>query len=237
MASSTLRELVRLPAIEPGPPPLHPGDHLDQPTFHRLYEAMPEDFKAELIGGVVVIPFSVSAGHADDHGLVTTWLGVYRAGTPGTRSFNEPTILLGPKSEPQPDAVLIITPELGGQTRYEGKYLAGPPELIVEVSYSSQAYDLHSKKREYEAAGVQEYVVVVLHQRRVEWLRLREGRYEPLPPGADGWFRSEVFPGLWLDPAALLAGDAAAVLAALRRGLESPEHAAFVDQLATRRGG
>ncbi|MBI2480657.1 MAG: hypothetical protein HYV60_19140, partial [Planctomycetia bacterium] len=30
-------------------PPLEPGDHLDQKTFHVRYEAMPEDVKAELI--------------------------------------------------------------------------------------------------------------------------------------------------------------------------------------------
>src|SRR5262245_15062541 len=34
-------------------PPLENGDHLDQPTFHARYEAMPEDCRAELIGGIV----------------------------------------------------------------------------------------------------------------------------------------------------------------------------------------
>ena len=53
----------------------------------------------------------------------------------------------------------------------------------------------------------------------------------------DGTLRSRAFPGLWLDPAALLAGDIAAVLATLERGLASPEHAAFVAELAGRRPG
>ena len=48
----------------------------------------------------------------------------------------------------------------------------------------------------------------------------------------DGLYRSKVFPGLWLDPAALLRGDLAGVLATLDRGLASPEHAAFVAKLA-----
>ena len=34
---------------------------------------------------------------------------------------------------------------------------------------------------------------------------------------------SEVFPGLWLDPAAIFSGDLAAMLAVLQRGLASPE--------------
>jgi hypothetical protein len=40
--------------------------------------------------------------------------------------------------------------------------------------------------------------------------------------------RSEAFPGLWLDPAALLRGDLAVVLDKVREGLASPEHVAFV---------
>ena len=52
---------------------------------------------------------------------------------------------------------------------------------------------------------------------------------------ADGIFRSVVFPGLWLDAAALLAGDRAKLLAVLQQGLQSPEHAAFVEELARRR--
>jgi hypothetical protein len=44
-----------------------------------------------------------------------------------------------------------------------------------------------------------------------------------------GLVKSRIFPGLWLDPAALLQGDTKAVLAALRRGLDSPEHAFVSD--------
>ena len=52
-----------------------------------------------------------------------------------------------------------------------------------------------------------------------------------LPP-ADGILRSKVFPGLWLDPAALVRGDLNAVLKAiLQQGLNSPEHADFVARL------
>ena len=53
-------------------------------------------------------------------------------------------------------------------------------------------------------------------------------RYDRLAPGPDGVFRSEVFPGLWLDAGAMIRGDRRAVNAILRQGLASPEHAAFV---------
>ena len=56
----------------------------------------------------------------------------------------------------------------------------------------------------------------------------RDGQYERLEPGADGILRSEVFPGLWLDPAALIGGDSARVLAVAQQGIGSAEHAEFV---------
>ena len=39
------------------------------------------------------------------------------------------------------------------------------------------------------------------------WFVLRKVRLFDLPIGSDEIYRSESFPGLWLDPAALLRGD------------------------------
>ena len=52
--------------------------------------------------------------------------------------------------------------------------------------------------------------------------------YGTFAPDADGLLKCRVFPGLWLDTAALLRGDMKAVLAALRRGLQNAEHCAFL---------
>jgi Uma2 family endonuclease len=208
---------------------------MDRETFHAIYEEMPEGFKAELIGGVVVVPFPSSSAHSDVHGIVVAWLNVYRAATPGAWALDNTTVKLGPDSEPQPDAILIVRPEHGGRTRLEGEYVAGPPELVIEVAYTSRNYDLNAKYRDYEAAGVLEYVVPLVERGRVEWFALRDGSFRPLPPGADGLFRSEVFAGLWLDPAALLDGDVARVLDVLHLGLATPEHAEFVARLAAAR--
>jgi hypothetical protein len=67
----------------------------------------------------------------------------------------------------------------------------------------------------------------------VDWFILRGDRYEPLPPGPDGILRSEVFPGPWLDPEALIAGDGLRLVAVLQEGIASSEHAAFVARLAS----
>jgi hypothetical protein len=47
-------------------------------------------------------------------------------------------------------------------------------------------------------------------------------------------YRSQVFPGLWLDPHALFDDDSERLFATLDRGLATPEHAAFVADLAAR---
>ena len=52
-------------------------------------------------------------------------------------------------------------------------------------------------------------------------------------PAPDGVYRSQAFPGLWLDPAALIRGDLLKVLHVLQEGVATPEHAAFVARLKT----
>jgi Uma2 family endonuclease len=103
--------------------------------------------------------------------------------------------------------------------------------LVIEVSSSSVSYDLGNKLKVYRRNGVREYVVWRVRDRQIDWFVLRGGCFEPLTPAADGTLRSTVFPGLWLDPAALLRGDLATVLAVLQQGLNSPEHAEFAASL------
>jgi Uma2 family endonuclease len=197
---------------------------------------MPYVKKAELIEGVVHMPSPVRLqSHAQPHGQVITWLGVYCAATPGIFLADNATVRLDLDNEPQPDALLRLAPDQGGQARVsDGDYLEGPPELIAEIAASSAAYDLHEKLRVYRRSGVQEYLVWRVGDRQVDWFSLSEGEYVPLRPDADGVLRSQAFPGLHLDVAALLEGDLARVLAVLQEGLETAEHAAFVEHLAAR---
>jgi Uma2 family endonuclease len=110
-------------------------------------------------------------------------------------------------------------------------YLQGVPELIAEVASSRASSDLHDKLEVFRRNGVREYLVWRVLDREIDWFVLRAGQYEPIATAEDGILRSTVFPGLWLDPAALLRGDLATVLAVVQRRLESPEHAAFQAEL------
>jgi hypothetical protein len=96
-------------------PPLQNGDQLDQPTFHARYEAMPEDCRAELIGGIVYMASPQKLPHSTAHVRVSHWLGEYAEATPGTEALLNNTQILGPDSEPEPDACLFVLPEHGGQ--------------------------------------------------------------------------------------------------------------------------
>src|SRR2546425_6137931 len=211
-------------------PLLEPGDRLSRAEFERRYERMPHVKKAELIEGTVYMPSPTRAGkHAEPHNQLGTWLGTYASETPGVRCFDNSTVRLDLDNEPQPDLVLIKLAAKGGQARIsEDDYLEGAPELAVEIVGSSRAYDLHQKKGAYRRNGVREYLAWITGENRLVWWGLRQGEYEVIASDADGLLKSRVFPGLWLDAGALLGGEMKIVLAALWRGLDSPEHETFV---------
>jgi Uma2 family endonuclease len=217
-------------------PPLVEGQRLDQREFHRRYEAMPPETRAELIDGVVYMPSPLGIEHGEASGDVVTWLGHYKVRTPGVQVLDGATAILGRKSEPQPDALLRILPDYGGRTQNKRGFVHGAPELVVEVAKATRYIDLGPKLDDYERTGVQEYMVRAIDPDEVLWHVLRRRRLVKLSVGAGGLYRSQVFPGLWLDPQALLANDLAGMLAALDKGLATSEHAAFVARLAKARG-
>jgi Uma2 family endonuclease len=217
------------------PPPLVAGQRLDRPSFHARYAAMPPRTRAELIGGVVHMPSPLGSDHGLTDRAVSYWLGHYERFTPGTAGANNASVFLGAWGEPQPDCLLLVLPEFGGQARIEGGFFAGVPELVVEVARSSRDIDLGVKKADYERAGVPEYLVITREPDEIFWHVLRNGRYVLLPPGADGLYRSEVFPGLWLDPQALFARDLDGLIATLDQGLATQEHADFAARLGQKR--
>jgi Uma2 family endonuclease len=222
--------------IVPFEPLLKNGERLDQKSFHRRYQAMPPGFKAELVGGVVVVASPVRSPHGQYHGLVIEWLGRFSTATPGVLVHVDATTVLDELGEPQPDAALSLEAECGGRSTIdEDEYIVGPPELVFEVSHSSQTIDLHQKLRDYERAGVLEYVVVAIQDQAVYWFALADDAFQEQTPAEDGLLRSLTFPGLWLDAAALLQLNRRGVQQALERGLASQEHAAFVQRLEAMR--
>jgi Uma2 family endonuclease len=200
------------------PLPLESGELMHSREFLRRYERMPQVKKVELIEGIVYMGSPVSVRHAKPDNLIQTWLGTYASLHPETEVHANVTVVLDAENTVQPDALLRRLPEHGGTTRVTDEgYLAGPPELIVEVASSSASIDLRDKRRAYCRNGVREYVVWRVADDRVDWFCLEGDEYVPQAPDAEGFQNSHAFPGLRLAVEALLAGDSRKVLAALPR--------------------
>ena len=217
----------------PDPPPLLNGDHLTVPEFERRYGAMPEIKKAELIEGIVVMSPPISNLHAETHGMLGAHLSHYARATPGVSLGLNASIRLDGKNEYQPHALLRIeSGKLAHSKVGPDGLLEGGPEFVAEIAVSSAAYDLHEKLAVYQRCLAPEYFVWQVVDSQIHWFALEQGDYVELKLRSDGVIRSRIFPGLWLNVRALLAGDEDKVDRALEKGLKSIEHAACVKRLA-----
>jgi hypothetical protein len=236
VATSTLKTAEPAGPVTPEIPPLENGDRLTRAEFERRYDAMPRLKKAELIEGVVYMPSPVRFHrHSNPHFNLIGWLAQYSAATPGVAGGDNGSVRLDLDNMPQPDACLLVLPSHGGRVRIsDDDYIEKGPELVAEVAASSVSFDLHSKFHVYRRNEVSEYIVWRVEDQAIDWFILRDGRYEHLPLSPTNIYQSEVFPGLQLDPSALIRGDLMTMLEVVQRGIATPEHAAFVARLQAR---
>jgi Uma2 family endonuclease len=232
--STTLQHSEHAPPPSERPPELQNGDRLTRAEFERRYAAMEHVKKAELIEGEVFMGSRVSfLSHAQPHANVMAWLGLYMMNTTAALCGDNGSVVLDLDNEIQPDAILLIESAAGGQAHIgEDGYIHGAPELVVEIAASSVSIDLNRKLNAYRRNGVHEYVVWRMLDREIDWFVLRDGMFEKQNPDSAGLLRSQVFPGLVLDPAAMIAGNLKAVAASQTSALNSPEHGAFVQRLS-----
>lgn len=229
--------MTALPTAQTDParrdPPLRNGDRLTRPEFERRYRVTPNVNKAELIEGVVYMPSPVRFGsHSSPHWILNGVMAYYVAKTPGLPAGGDNgTVRLDNDNEPQPDLFLLLPPHLGGKAKVdEDDYISGPPALIAEIAASSTSIDLHHKKQAYARNGVGEYIVWRVEDSAVDHFLLTDRGFELQSP-VEGRLQAKLFPGLWIDVAALLKGDLPALLSAVDRGVATPEHADFVSRL------
>ena len=182
-----LEDLDRSASDDPGPafaePLLYEGQRLDQPTFHAIYERMHEDFKAELIDGVVHLAMTVHCDHGEFDAEMIGFLVIYGVETPGTRVRSNTTAKLGPRSEVQPDSVLLVLPEFGGRTRLEPPGIQiEAPELVVEISDSTLRRDLDAKTASLRAGRGSRIRRLRRAQSQVSLVRAPRGEVRALGP-------------------------------------------------------
>jgi Uma2 family endonuclease len=227
------RKSARGKPASPSVPHLLNGDHLTVPEFERRYWAVPDDKRAELIEGIVVMSSPISNIHSESQGTIGFFLKRYAQATPGVSCGTNASVRLDGKNEYQPDAFIRIQSGRFARTKIGADGLIdGGPEFVAEIAVSSAAYDLHEKKAVYQRCLIPEYFVWQVLDSQALWFALEQGEFVELKPQSDGAIHSKIFPGLWLDTRALLAGDEAKVLRILEKGLRSSEHVSFVKRLA-----
>src|SRR5437868_12074123 len=99
----TLPTDAKLAACVDGLPELHSGDRMTRKEFHRIYEQMPPDFKAELVGGTVYVASPLKRGHGLRQQFLGALFAIYVLRTRGVECSDNTTVLLGDEGEPQPD--------------------------------------------------------------------------------------------------------------------------------------
>ncbi len=220
-----------------GIPPLENGDRLTRAEFERRYEAMPEKIKVELIEGVVYMASPVRiTNHAKPHSRIMGWLFNYCAATKGVDFADNSTVRLDQDNEPQPDAVLFIKEDYGGNSSISpDDYLEGSPELVVEIAASTVSYDTTEKKKIYRRNGVKEYIIWRVYDRAIDWFAWEDGDYAALEADRNGVIESRLFGGLRLNVKAMLSDDLQKVLADLQKGLQSKNHKEFLKNLVKKK--
>jgi Uma2 family endonuclease len=162
-----------------------------------------EDVRAEWVDGEVVVFVSASTRHVELVTLFTTLLSIYlRLFDQGKVFATELRMRLGDtRSVRLPDIMVVRKENL---YRVTSRMVEGPADLVIEfTSEDSETRDREEKYREFETAGVAEYVRIDSRIDRDDFSfdrRNEDGRFEPVAPDAEGRYHSVVLPGFWLDP-------------------------------------
>jgi len=134
--------------------------------YRKLDElgVLPEDEPIELIDGHLIVAEPKGAPHATFVRLTAGVLG--RAFGDGWLVIQQDPIALDDVSEPEPDVAVVP----GGVFDYADDHPARPV-LVVEVAESSLLFDRRHKGSAYARAGLPDYWIVNLIDRRLEVYR------------------------------------------------------------------
>lgn len=168
--------------------------------YHRLVTAgVLEGRAVELLDGLIVEMAPEGPAHSDVIRESADWFRS-KLGDRAKVSESHPVTLTS--SEPEPDIALIIN------QRYRDRHpCAEDIFLVLEVAYSSLAKDRNEKVRAYARAGIPEYWLVDLLNRRVIVLHQPKGdSYQYSQTYTSGTLSPLQFPDLKV-PVPFLLGD------------------------------
>ena len=167
---SSLVEAAVLEPVDSAPAaPLPPLRRLSIGEYEKLVEleVIPADERVELLGGILYTMSPINAPHASCVSTLGVLL-VMCVGRAAVVRTQAPITLDDQPSQPQPD-VVVAAPQ--ARNYYRRHPRAGEVQLVIEVSDSSLQYDRTVKAEAYAAAGIPDYLIMNLVDRRIEVYR------------------------------------------------------------------
>lgn len=169
-------------------------------TYREFLDWADEDTRAEWVNGKVIMTSPASLRHQ----LIAQFLAQVLAGYVEVGHLG--IVIAAPfqmkleQSGREPDIIFLAEAH---RDRLRSTYLDGAADMVIEIlSPESIGRDRGEKFYEYERAGIPEYWLIDDATQRAEFYQLDEhGRYQLVPPGSDGIYRSAVLPGFWLEVA------------------------------------
>lgn len=178
-----------------------PGETRLRMTFEEFLAWDHEGGLTEWVDGEVIVHMPAS----DEHQrlieflylVMGTFVRLFDAGLMRIAPFLMRPAPDGPGREP--DLLCLAKDHLD---RLKPKLVDGPADLVIEIiSDDSVARDRDEMFFEYQQAGIPEYWILDPREqrRRADFYVLdATGRYQPVPIGPDGVYRSAVLTGLWI---------------------------------------
>lgn len=166
-------------------------------SFEAFLDWSDEDTRAEWEDGEVITASPASRRHQDLNDWLTTILRIYvrhhKLGWVSSAPFlvQLQTVQQGR----EPDLIFIKTKNM---SRLQETYVAGPPDLIVEI-VSPESISRGRKFVEYETEGVPEYWLLDPIRKEAEFYQLGSDQHYHLSlPDAGGIYHSAAVTGFWL---------------------------------------
>jgi len=178
---------------------------LDRPLTYDDLAGLPDDDRRyELIGGEIYELPSPTYFHQLVSliliRLLSDWILPRKLGTIVAAPLD---VRFDPRNTVQPD-IIFLSRERFHLLRHGGlKLIDGAPDLLIEIlSPSNRGYDYIKKAALYATFGVREYWIVDPRAETIFVQVLRDNLFVPLV-FEDGIVRSEVLPGLEINPKGL----------------------------------